>query len=144
MKKNKKVFILNIIMVMFMFSLITIFLLKYSNEFSWPVKILLILISLMPIVNLWLFLIRVIKKKEKLTWNNLNDGMVFKIIQIGTKFDTSQIPSKKTGFLKIETWGLKNVIVIFPIHISCWEGITPTEGKKYKKDGNYFTEIRPL
>ena len=142
MKKNKKIFILNIIIIMFISSLITIFLLKYGNEFSWPVKILLIVISLVPIIDLWLLLIKVIKNNEKLTWNNLNDGTVFKIIQIGTKFDTSLTPSKKTGYLKIETKDLKNVLVIFPTHISCWEGITPTEGKKYKKDGNYFTEIR--
>ena len=142
MKKNIKIIFLNITMFMFIFFLITIFLTNYSNNFSWTVRVLLIIIFLIATIDLWITLIKLIKINQNLFWKNINDGAVFKILKIGTTFDKSLNPSKKTGYLEIETHDVKNVLVIFPIHVSCWEGIIPTEGKSYKKDGNYFTEIR--
>ena len=129
-------------MFMFLFFNVAIFLTIDSNDSDWKMELILAIFVEVILIIVWLILIKVIKNYQNITWENLNDGTVFKILKIGATFDKSIKPSKKTGYLEIQTKGVKKILMVFPTHISCWEGIKPNEGKSYKKDGNYFTEIR--
>ena len=96
-------------MFMFLFFNVAIFLTIDSNDSDWKMELILAIFVEVILIIVWLILIKVIKNYQNITWENLNDGTVFKILKIGATFDKSIKPSKKTGYLEIQTLSLIHI-----------------------------------